>query len=57
MRMVHGMMNVSNSNMKNPLALLYEAEGNVKKTQLRYNGNIVYNPIKDLTLSAVSLYS
>ena len=37
-------------------ALLYEAEGNVKKTQLRYNGNIVYNPIKDLTLSAVFSY-
>ena len=48
--------NVSKFEYENPLALLYEAEGNVKKTQLRYNGNIVYNPIKDLTLSAAFSY-
>ena len=48
--------NVSKFEYENPLALLYEAEGNVKKTQLRYNGNIVYTPIKDLTLSAVFSY-
>ena len=48
--------NVSKFEYENPLALLYEAEGNVKKTQLRYNGNIIYNPIKDLTLSAVFSY-
>ena len=48
--------NVSKFEYENPLALLYEAEGNVKKTQLRYNGNIVYNPIKDWTLSAVFSY-
>lgn len=48
--------NVSKFEYENPLALLYEAEGNVKKTQLRYNENIVYNPIKDLTLSAVFSY-
>ena len=48
--------NVSKFEYENPLALLYEAEGNVKKTQLRYNGNIVYNPIKDLTLLAVFSY-
>ena len=48
--------NVSKFEYENPLALLYEAEGNVKKTQLRYNGKIVYNPIKDLTLSAVFSY-
>ena len=48
--------NVSKFEYENPLALLYEAEGNVKKTQLRYNGNIVYNPTKDLTLSAVFSY-
>ena len=48
--------NVSKFEYENQLALLYEAEGNVKKTQLRYNGNIVYNPIKDLTLSAVFSY-
>ena len=49
--------NVSKFEYENPLALLYEAEGNVKKTQLRYNGNIVYNPITDLTLSAVFSYT
>lgn len=48
--------NVSKFEYENPLALLYEAEGNVKKTHMRYNGNIVYNPIKDLTLSAVLSY-
>ena len=48
--------NVRKFEYENPLALLYEAEGNVKNTQLRYNGNIVYNPIKDLTLSAVFSY-
>ena len=48
--------NMSKFEYENPLALLYEAEGNVKKTQLRYNGNIVYNPINDLTLSAVFSY-
>ncbi|WP_455667982.1 SusC/RagA family TonB-linked outer membrane protein [Phocaeicola sp.] len=48
--------NVSKFEYENPLALLYEADGNVKKTQLRYNGNLVYNPIKDLTLSAVFSY-
>lgn len=48
--------NVSKFEYENPLALLYEAGGNVKKTQLRYNGNIVYNPIKDLALTAVFSY-
>lgn len=48
--------NVSKFEYENPLALLYEADGNVKKTQLRANGNIVYNPVKDLTLSAVFSY-
>ena len=32
--------------MKIPLALLYESDGNVKEPELRYNGNIAYNPIK-----------
>lgn len=42
---------------ENPLALLYEASGNVKRTELRYNGSITYNPIKDLTLSAMFSYT
>lgn len=49
--------NVSKFEYENPLALLYEAEGNVKNTQMRYNGNVIYNPIKDLTLSGVFSYT
>ncbi len=48
--------NVNKFEYENPVAMLYEADGNVKHTQLRYNGNLVYNPIKDLTLSAVFSY-
>lgn len=48
--------NVSKFEYENPLALLYESEGNVKNTQLRFNGNAIYNPIKDLTLSALFSY-
>ena len=49
--------NVNKFEYENPMALLYEAEGNVKRTELRYNGNIAYNPIKDLTLSALFSYT
>lgn len=49
--------NVNKFEYENPLALLYESDGNVKKTELRYNGNITYNPIKDLTLSALFSYT
>lgn len=49
--------NASKFEYENPLALLHEAEGNVKNTQLRYNGSVVYNPIKDLTLSGVFSYT
>lgn len=48
--------NVNKFEYENPLARLYECYGNVKNTEMRYNGNIVYNPIKDLTLSAVFSY-
>lgn len=48
--------NVNKFEYENPLARLYECYGNVKNTEMRYNGNIVYNPIKDLTLSAVLSY-
>lgn len=40
----------------NPIALLKEADGNVKTSEIRYNGSLTYNPIKDLTLSAVFSY-
>lgn len=36
---------------ENPLALLYEADGNTKTTEMRYASTLTYNPIKDLTLS------
>lgn len=49
--------NVNKFEYENPLALLYESDGNVKKTELRYNGNITYNPIKDLTLQAMFSYT
>lgn len=48
--------NLSKFEYENPVALLEECEGNVKNTTLRFNGNVVYNPIKDLTLSAVASY-
>ena len=49
--------NISKFEYENPVALLEECDGNVKNTMLRYNGNIVYNPIRDLTLTAVLSYS
>ncbi len=48
--------NVAKFEYENPLSLLHEAEGNVKNTQLRFSGNLVYNPIKDLTISALASY-
>lgn len=48
--------NLSKFEYENPLALLEECNGNVKNTTLKFNGNVVYNPIKDLTLSAVASY-
>lgn len=49
--------NVSKFEYENPVALLNEADGNVKRVELRYNGNITYNPIKDLTINALFSYS
>jgi len=40
----------------NPLALLNEADGNVKTSEARYNSTLTYNPIKDLTLNALFSY-
>lgn len=48
--------NVSKFEYENLLVLLYEVEGNVKKMQLCYNGNIVYNFIKDLIFFVVFFY-
>lgn len=49
--------NVSKFEYENPMALLNEADGNVKRVELRYNGNITYNPIKNLTINALFSYS
>jgi len=49
--------NLEKLDYENPLALLKEAEGDVKTSEMRYNGNITYNPITDLTLSATLSYT
>lgn len=40
----------------NPLGRLYESDGMQDITQLRFNGDITVNPIKDLTLKALFSY-
>ncbi|MCE5331177.1 MAG: TonB-dependent receptor [Bacteroidales bacterium] len=40
----------------NPLALLYEADGEQNIFQLRVNGGATFNPIKDFTLKALVSY-
>lgn len=49
--------NLSKFEYENPVALLTEADGDVKNTQLRYNAGITYNPIRDLTLQANYSYN
>lgn len=49
--------NLSKFEYENPVGLLEECDGNVKKTELRFNGNVVYNPIKDLTLTGLISYT
>jgi TonB-linked SusC/RagA family outer membrane protein len=49
--------NVGNFDYENPLALLYESDGESKNVNSRMNGTITYNPIKDLKLSALFSYS
>lgn len=46
-----------NFDYENPLALLYESDGQSKNVNSRMNGNIVYKPIADLKLSALFSYS
>ncbi|WP_455663454.1 SusC/RagA family TonB-linked outer membrane protein [Phocaeicola sp.] len=40
----------------NPLGRIYESDGKQDISQLRFNGNIVLNPIKELTLKALFSY-
>lgn len=40
----------------NPLGRIYESDGKQEISQLRFNGNVVFNPIKELTLKALFSY-
>jgi TonB-linked SusC/RagA family outer membrane protein len=44
-------------NYENPLSRLYESDGRNKAHFTRLNANLTYNPIKDLTLTALFSYS
>ncbi|MDR9828736.1 hypothetical protein RCJ22_24410, partial [Vibrio sp. FNV 38] len=44
--------NTSKFEYENPVSKIYEVDGNRKRTTLRMNGSITYNPIRDLTLQA-----
>ena len=44
--------NLNKLGYENPLALIYEADGNTKTTEMRYVSTLTYNPIEDLTLNA-----
>lgn len=49
--------NVGNFDYDNPMALLYESDGQTKSVNSRINGTITYQPIEDLRLSALFSYS
>ena len=46
-----------NFNYENPMALLYESDGESKNANSRINSTIIYKPIQDLKLSALFSYS
>lgn len=48
--------NLNKFEYENPLARIEESSGNVKNSEIRYTGNVIYDPIKDLKLSAVMSY-
>ncbi len=48
--------NASKFEYENPVALIKEHYGNSKNTNVRYNGTITYNPIKELTFSLMGSY-
>ena len=48
--------NTSKFEYENPVSKIYEVDGNRKRTTLRMNGSLTYNPIRDLTLQAVGSY-
>ncbi|WP_069658283.1 SusC/RagA family TonB-linked outer membrane protein [Arcticibacter eurypsychrophilus] len=49
--------NVGNFDYENPMALLYESDGESKNVNSRMNGTITYRPISDLKVSALFSYS
>lgn len=48
--------NVSKFEYENPVSKIYEVDGDRKRTNLRFTGSAIYNPIPDLTLQAVGSY-
>ena len=48
--------NLNKFEYENPVARLEESTGNVKNTEMRYLGNIIYNPLNDLKLTAMMSY-
>jgi TonB-linked SusC/RagA family outer membrane protein len=42
---------------ENPVARIQESDGNVKNSETKYNANIIFKPITDLTVNAVFSYS
>jgi TonB-dependent starch-binding outer membrane protein SusC len=48
--------NLSKFEYENPVSRLEECYGDVKNNETRYNTNIIFRPISDLTLSAVMSY-
>ncbi|WP_202913719.1 SusC/RagA family TonB-linked outer membrane protein [Pararcticibacter amylolyticus] len=48
--------NLSKFEYENPVARLEESYGDVKNTEVRFNGGLTFNPVRDLTLSGVMSY-
>lgn len=44
--------NIGKFEYENPMALLYEVDGNTKNSWMRFNAGVTYNPIKSVTLQA-----
>jgi TonB-linked SusC/RagA family outer membrane protein len=49
--------NFSKFEYENPMSRLIECDGAVRNTDLRYNTNIIFKPIDDLSINAVYSYS
>ena len=48
--------NLSKFEYENPVSRLMECNGDVKNTETRYNANVIFRPISDLTLTSVLSY-